>query len=417
MANLPKKTMKFPIAMGLIGVGGMGVLHRNAIERLRKENRAYLHAIADPAIDKFPGLRRELENQGVRLYVDYRAMLNSEPELQSVTIATPTPFHEEMTRTCLMAGLKVYLEKPPVPLIQQLDELIELDAQENVRVGYQLISSGWAEQIKQWIVDGRFGDVTSIRAGCCWPRTDRYYNRASWAGKMSQQGRPVFDGPATNALSHLIHTITYFAAAEEDSFAEPEEICGELYRARPIESYDVTCARGRFPSGIEFEVALTHATQREWPFQIHITGSKGWARVSQNGARLESPWGESHFTNETGPSVDECYRRYMDFIEGNRGKVLTSLKQTRGYVLATNGMLLSSGGIHDIDPAWINTYEVENGDRGFDVSALYESIIETVRTGALFSEQGRPWAKPSTTIRIDQLTRSSLRKPIASVHP
>ncbi|PAW78163.1 MAG: hypothetical protein B9S32_08185 [Verrucomicrobia bacterium Tous-C9LFEB] len=403
--------MKTPLSLGLIGVGGFGLFHRNAMALLRQEGRARLTAVADPTLERLPQLKQDLLAQGVRIYADYRLMLESEPDLAAVTIAAPIPFHEEMAHACLQFGPKIYLEKPPVPLIQQLDRLIVADAEERIHVGFQLLVSGWSTQIKQWVAEGRLGDILSIRAGACWPRTDAYYARAPWVGKMSYQGRPVFDGPASNALSHLIHSVMYLSNARESGFEEPIEIQGELYRARPMESYDTACARGLFRSGVEFTVAVTHATEAELPFQLRINGTKGWAQVSRDGRHLESSWGARDFTEETDALVNLSYRRYVDFVEGRCDRPLTRLVDTRGYVLATNGLLISSGGIQEMDSQWVRRYEGAGG-AGYDVAGLYEAVSETIGTGRLFSEMNLEWAKSTAPISVEDLPSCALHETV-----
>jgi predicted dehydrogenase len=401
--------MKFPYALGLIGANGVGIAHRQAIDLLQKQGRAFLKAVADPTLKKHPELRDELLSKNVNVYPDYETMLNAEPDLSAVTIATPTPFHAEMTRRCLKQGVKVYLEKPPVPLIQQLDELIAMDVLGSVYVGFQMINSAWATQLKQWIVEGRFGEIKTIRAGACWPRTDSYYNRAFWAGKMTSQNTPIFDGPATNALAHLIQSIMFLADSSESGYAEPIAVQGELYRARRIESYDTACARGWFRSGIVFEIAVTHATQNEWPFHIHINGSNGWATVSGDGRLLESSWRRKLDDENTVELMKRSYELFLDYIEGHRTKVITSLNDTRGYVLTTNGMLLSSNGIRDIENQWIRSYRNTQNDSGYDVTSLRDAIQETVQTGKLFSEQSLPWSQNSSVINLDDITQLCIK--------
>lgn len=399
--------MKSPLSLGLIGAGGFGLFHRNAMALLRQEGRARLSAVADPTLDRLPQLKQDLIGQGVRVYTDYRAMLESEPDLAAVTIAAPIPYHEEMAQTCLEFGAKVYLEKPPVPLIQQLDRLVETDTEERVHVGFQLLVSGWAKLIKQWVIEGRLGEIQSIRAGACWPRTDVYYQRAPWVGKMMYQGRAVFDGPASNALSHLIHSITYLSNRREGCFDEPLEIQGELYRARSIESYDTACVRGVFRTGVEFTVAVTHATECELPFQLRLNGTKGWVQVSKDGRRLESSWGALDFVEETDALVNQSYRQFVDFVEGRSERPLTRLVDTRGYVLATNGLLISSGGVQEIDPHWVRRYECAGGV-GYTVAGLYEAVTESVQSGRLFSELDLDWARATAPVSVVDLKACTL---------
>jgi predicted dehydrogenase len=383
------------IRFGLIGAGGIGAFHRRAIESLESAGTARLIAIADPTEARLAPENAALESRGVRWHLDYRDMLR-EAELDAVVIATPIPFHREMAAACIERGLFVHLEKPPVPLVGQLEELIAIDSGLKVSVGFQWICARCTQEVKRLIVKGSLGAIREIRVAGGWPRLDTYYRRASWAGRMRLGSSPVFDGPATNALSHLIHTIMYFAGDASDEFAVPVEVTGELYRARPIESYDTACLRGAFASGIQFTCVVTHAVEEPLPFAIDVRGTEGWARLRDDGASLETSVGISLRNLDNSPRlIGANYENFTDVITGRAARFSTELADTRGYVAATNAMLLSSGGIHDIDGRWIRRYE-RNDDGGFDVADLRAAVEESLRTGKLFSEQGLPWAKTAT---------------------
>lgn len=397
--------MSTPPQIALIGAGGIGRFHLDCILKLQSEGLARLVAVADPTADRFPALRDELCASGVVWHSDYREMLENTVDLNAVVIATPIPLHREMAHACLAKGVFVLMEKPPVPLIQELDDLIQADANDRVSVGFQIIVSQFVQRLKAAVVAGSFGEISDIRCRACWPRTDDYYKRAAWAGKMQLGGEPVFDGPATNALSHMIHNIMFLAASEAEAFDEPAEATGELYRARPIESYDVACLRGRFPSGIRFAAALAHATAETLPYSIEVRGSKGWARISGDGALLEGNVVENgEGRQETPELLLEMHREFIDWIAGRRARTSTRLRDTRGYVLATNGMLASSGGIHVIGDEWMRHQGVGD-NRLVAVTGLPDIVENVFQTGRLFSEQGVPWAKPSSLISLVNLRR------------
>jgi predicted dehydrogenase len=384
--------MTQPIRFGLIGVGGIGSYHRTAIQGLESAGMGRLIAVADPWIQRLATQKADLEARGVRWHLDYRDMLREEAELDAVVIATPIPFHYEMTLACIKRGLAIHLEKPPVPLIQQLDALIAADAKRTVSVGFQYIGSHCTQELKRLITEGNLGQLREIRAAACWPRSDKYYARANWAGRMMLDSAPVFDGPATNALAHLIQNIMFLAGEGRDDFAEPVEVQGELYRARPIESYDTACMRGRFATGTEFSVTVTHATESPLPFCIEVRGTEGWARLSLDGAKLETSAGVICDRPEsTQQLINSNYGNFLDVIHGRRERFLTRLVDTRGYVSTTNAMLLSSGGVHDIDPAAIRRY-TRDGAGGFEVLKLREAVEENLASGRLFTEQGCAWA-------------------------
>lgn len=390
------------ISVGLVGANGFGRLHFQTLRKLEAEGRLVLAAVADPlwedAAVEMPQARRD----GVRFYRSHREMLAAE-DLTAVVIAAPIPVHYEITRDCLEKDVFIYLEKPAVPDLSQLHDLIDRDVHGRIAVAFQLIEANWSKMIKDWIFAGRLGAIHDLRASACWPRNSAYYDRANWAGRMFLAGKPVFDGPATNALSHILHNLMYFAAPEKDGFAVPHEIQGELYRGRPIESYDTVCLRGRFSSGVQFYAALTHAVAEQLPYQIEIRGSKGWARLSHDGSRLESSLLPEPLSTDSNSAFLNAYQSFFDFVTGRRARPATSLRDTLGYTLTTCALLKSSGGIHSIGSHEIRVHSRSDGEF-FEVAGLCNAVRQGSCDMALFSEMELPWSVPSAITTAEDLS-------------
>ena len=392
----------------LIGVGGIGQSHLHTIQSLEEKGQVHFLCVADPFVNRLAENKAALEQKGVRWYADYEEMLGKESDLDAVAICTPIPLHYRMTKAAVDRGLFVYLEKPPVPLIQQLDQLVSLDAERKVAVGFQMIASQLVRQLKQWKVEGALGEVRAIRVSAAWPRLTSYYQRASWAGRLVLDGEAVFDGPATNANAHLVQTIMFLGGETMDAFAIPESIEAELYRVRPIESYDLACFRGKFPSGIEFSCSLTHATRQPVPYHIEIMGTKGNAWLGRNGQVIDNTVG---LTNPPLPERDvflNSYRGFVEFAHNQRPRPYTRLEDTRGYLLATNGAWLSSVGIATVPAEYVRSYTHEN-DSGYDVEGLSEWIVQAGQGGRLFSEMSIPWARQGKPIRLEGLRSLDLK--------
>lgn len=394
--------MKRPLNWGLIGVGGMGGAHLATIEKLEAEGSVRLACVTDPFVEKLAETKSALDRRQVRWYTDYAEMLGREADLDAVSICTPIHLHYPMTKAAIDHGVFVYLEKPPVPMIQQLDDLLTRDRRRRTAVGFQMIGSPLLRQLKQWKVDGALGEVKSIRATAAWPRHAKYYQRASWAGKVTLKGEPVFDGPATNANAHLIHAVMFLAGDGIDDFGIPVEIEGEMHRARPIESYDTACLRGRVASGTEVYCVVSHATQRHVPFRIEVIGSKGRAWIADNGQNLGDNLGLTRPPPTQADVFLESYRAFRDFALGERPRPFTWLADTRGYVLATNGMWIASDGIRTIPGTHHHTYG-HDGESGYDVNDLADWIERGGREAKLFSETGLPWAQPGRKAPLTRL--------------
>jgi predicted dehydrogenase len=380
--------------VGLIGVGGFGASHLKALGQLEAEGLGRLVCVADPADKPLANTRRTLESRGVRWYLDYTSLLERETELDALAIAAPIHLHMEIDAAAIARNLFVYLEKPPVPLIQQLDDLLALDLHKKVAVGFQLVTSQPVQQLKLWITQGALGEIRNLRVGGCSPRSAEYYARTPWAGKMVYGGKPVFDGPATNALSHWLHNIMYLAGGKMDEFGLPVDVEAELYRIRPIESYDLICMRGHMESGASFQYVVTHATEKAVPCKLEVVGTKGRAWIAEN----SNVPGNNLELSESAPSCAdpflESWRQFVRSASGEEPRVATRLEDTRGYVLATNAALASSGGIHDIGrPSG-------NGGLDADKLELVELVEHSAQNGKLFSQMNADWSRSGGVIEI-----------------
>ncbi len=391
--------MTKPISHGLVGAGGFGRQHVATLLELEQKGRLRLGAVCEPHIQRLPEVAAELAARQIPVYPDLETMLARAADLQSVTIATPIPLHEDMVRACLARDLFVLLEKPPVPLLSQFDALVAEHHADRVAVCFQLIEAEWCRTLKRLITGGALGELQEIRVAACWPRPDTYYHRAPWAGRLVLDGRAVFDGPATNALAHLIHQAMFLAAAEPGAFDVPVSVQGELYRARPIESYDTACLRGRFASGITFQAAFSHADREKLPYRIHAIGSKGWARVGEESEHLETH--EGPVALAPADAFARAYEAFADYASGVAPRPSTRLKDARGYLLATNGMLVSSGRIHDISAPHVQR---EEGGQ-YVVQDLGAGLAAFLRDGTLFSEMDFPWAVRTREVSQDDLSR------------
>jgi hypothetical protein len=192
---------------------------------------------------------------------------------------------------------------------------------------------------------------------------------------MVFDGKPVFDGPATNALSHWLHNIMYLAAKRGDEFDRPTVIEAELYRARAIESYDTICLRGRLESGVDFHFAVTHAAEKSLPCRLELT---------------VVPCSDPFLEN---------WRQFVRFARGEESRAATHLEDARGYVLATNAALMSSGGIHD--RCWQQSQTragcADDGEGGAELAGLVE---RSAQEGRLFSEITVPLARKGLPVQV-----------------
>lgn len=391
-----------PLRTTLIGVGGFGQTHRTVIRQLEEQNLLRLTDVVDPSPETSPETYNLLRNQGVRWNRSWEEFESMGETPDCVFIAAPIHLHADYARQAVRTGARVYLEKPPVPLLGQMEELMALeDDGPQIQVGFTFPYSTQMRTLRQWIESGRLGKIESYRLSLCWPRGDQYYQRARWAGRLWLDDKPVLDGPATNALAHRIHDLLTIEAYACGEVAVPAELWAEMYRARPIETYDVCCARGVFPSGAEFGITLSHACAVERELAFEIRGSRGWARLCGTDLALTSSFISETITSEEEPIV----AAFRDFVECARtgAAPLVGLAETRPYVAMTNAMFISSQGIHSIDSGHIQEVESPTG-RIYDVDEIHNLSAKAFQTGLNFSELDADWGVPGKLVQPDELS-------------
>lgn len=107
-----------PVRIGVIGTGGMGTEHCNAILRLveAEQTNARIVGLCDVCtprlLEAFVKVRdAQPRDAEITMYTDYRKLL-ADPTIHGVLIATPEHWHAKMSEDALLAGKDVFVEKP-----------------------------------------------------------------------------------------------------------------------------------------------------------------------------------------------------------------------------------------------------------------------------------------------------------------
>ena len=261
---MPKPSEASPSALrlGMVGLSGYArsitSLMLQSTEALETPVRVV--AAAGPEAHSDPERVEQLTGAGVRVYDDLEKMLDA-GGLDAVWIFTPIHLHEPMTRRCLEAGLHVMCEKPAAGSVAEVESMIAArDAADRVAlVGFQDVYDPLVLSLKRRLLAGEFGTINRVTLHASWPRDDAYFNRNNWAGRLTAKGRPVYDSPLNNALSHFAHQCLFLAGRAMDANADPVKVDAELYRAADIESFDTVTLHAETDADVPINIAMTHA--------------------------------------------------------------------------------------------------------------------------------------------------------------
>jgi predicted dehydrogenase len=107
--------MSSPVRIGVVGVGSIGRHHARI---LAADPAALLVGIFDTDIDRAAKVAAEFETRAVETL---EALL---ADVDAVSIAVPTPLHEEVGQRCLASGCDVMIEKPLAADVGQAERLL-----------------------------------------------------------------------------------------------------------------------------------------------------------------------------------------------------------------------------------------------------------------------------------------------------
>lgn len=188
--------------VALVGCGAIAPNHLRAIKSL-----PYVEVVAlcDINLEKAEKRKNEFELD-CKLYSDFDEMLEKE-QLDSIHIATPHYLHASMTVKALKKGINVFLEKPMCINENEIEELINAEAESdaNVCVCFQNRfnpSTILAERIAK-----EDGGVKSAFGNVFWYRDEKYYTNSGWRGKYATEGGGVMINQAIHTLDLLCYYV------------------------------------------------------------------------------------------------------------------------------------------------------------------------------------------------------------------
>ncbi len=398
-----------PPRAAIIGVSGYGKIY---LERL-------LHhaALGDCEIVAATVINRaeeqaacaDLEARGAMIYGDYHAMLEAQAgQIDIAFIPTGIHWHARMTLAALAAGANVLVEKPLAATIQDV-RAIQATAPASgrfVAVGFQDIYLEDNLVVKRRLLAGTLGRLRRIRGRGLWPRDDAYYSRNDWAGRLRVDGEWVLDSPLANALAHFLNLALFMVGDSVGTSASPAIVEAELYRARPIESFDTAAFRATTRSGVDILFYASHACADPVEPELRFDGDGGTAIWSAAGGWSVQSARDGAFAlaarGETQARRD-MFARVLGRIQDPKAFVCGP-EIAGEHILCVNGAHAAAA-IRDIPRAFIEIRR--NGPRNsFQpvIPGLAAEVERAYEAGRLLHECGCPWASPPGRFSLESFT-------------
>jgi len=249
------------VGFGVVGLG-MGRHHCKAI--INSKN-ARLVAVCDIDEERLKGAGEEF---GVKTFATYEEML-ADPEIEAVSIATPSGMHVDMAIQALKAGKHILVEKPVDVTVDKVKKLVEAAKKSGKKAAaiFQSRTTPLFKRIKEAISKGRLGKIIGVHALLPWYRKQNYYEgpHGSWKGTWAMDG----GGSLMNQGVHTVDLIQWLAGPVKSVYG-----AYGVY-AHDIEAEDKASALLRFQNGALGTLMSTTAAYGGDNQIIVIHGEKG----------------------------------------------------------------------------------------------------------------------------------------------
>lgn len=205
-------------------------------------------------------------------YTDYRAMLDTDRDIDLVAVCTPSGMHFEHAMEIMEHyDRSVIVEKPTFMSLSQLDRAYRLAEGRDIRI-YPVFQNRYNKAVRfvrEALKDGRLGDVRLINVTVRWCRPQRYYDMSPWRGTFSHDG-----GALTNQGIHHVDLLRHLGGPVARVHASMRTLGAE------IEVEDSVCAVMNYRSAAIGSLEVTTAARPDdFEASITITGSNGLAKI------------------------------------------------------------------------------------------------------------------------------------------
>lgn len=260
--SLPKG--RFGVAV--VGCGRVAGHHVSAIEA---NNELDLVALCDLDLEIAQGMS---PRDSIPLYTDYREMMDQNPAIDVVALATPSGLHAHQAMAIMTRwGKSIVVEKPPALSLLSFDEMWSEAKARHLEIFpvFQYRFNSAVQRCKRAVRDRELGKLSVVSIRQRWCRAQQYYDQATWRGTYSLDG-----GALTNQGIHHLDLIQYLAGPVEEVSAM-QGTFGSV-----IDVEDTMTATFRFKSGAIGSLEITTAVRpNDVESSVSLIGADGYAVI------------------------------------------------------------------------------------------------------------------------------------------
>ena len=252
--------------VALVGCGRVAGHHAKSIS---ETGGVRLAAVCDLVDDRANDYAQTF---GVPAFRSYREMLSSMPEIDIVSVITPSGMHFEHACEVIEGyGKHVIVEKPTFMRPEQLDKTLAAAKRAGVRVFpvFQNRYNKAVRRVKSALDTGELGEIRTVSVRLRWCRPQRYYDLAPWRGTFSHDG-----GALTNQTIHHVDLLRHLGGEVSRVSATMRTLGAK------IEVEDTTVATIAYAGGaIGTLESTTAARPDDFEASISLVCSEGLAQI------------------------------------------------------------------------------------------------------------------------------------------
>jgi predicted dehydrogenase len=260
------------VGFGIIGTGMISQFHARAMADVRGCRLVACHDRVSDRVEQFAS-----EHQ-IAGYTKLEEML-ADPQVDAVTIATPSGAHMEPAVAAARAGKHVLVEKPLEITLKRCDRMIDACEKAGVKLGAIFPSRFHAasQTLKKAVDAGRFGTLTLGDSYVKWFRTQEYYDSGAWRGTWEFDG----GGALMNQAVHSVDLLTWLMGPVVEISAHTATLAHQR-----IAVEDTATATLRFANGALGVIEATTAAYPGYLKRIELHGSQGTAVLEEEDIKV-----------------------------------------------------------------------------------------------------------------------------------
>jgi len=296
--------MAMPLGFGLVGCGKIARKHIHVLNQLPG---ARIVACCDLDLERAAA---RADEAGGAIATGSVEELCAHPEVEAITVATPSGSHAAVALAAARAGKHVIVEKPIALTLSEADAIIDACDEAGVKlfVVKQNRYNRPVVALRRALDAGRLGRLFMGGARVLWHRDQNYYDQEPWRGTWAQDG-----GVCTNQASHHIDLLLWLMGEVVSVFATGTQVLHD------IETEDTATVLLRFREGAAATVQATTCTQpRDLEGSIAVFGTSGTVEIGGFAANELRTWMLAEETPEDARIFDEWGRNPSEFAYNHR---------------------------------------------------------------------------------------------------